>query len=190
MERDDWNHRWRERGFHCHDDPNDLLEAEVAPLPPGRALDLGCGSGRSTIWLVERGWHVTGVDFSDVALEAARKARPDVDWVLADVREYEPETGAFDLVLVLYIHLPHAERRSLLARAAGALAPGGTLLVAGHDLTNIGTGAPGPTNPDVLYTPEQIVLELPGLEAARAESVSRPVEDATAVDTIVVARKA
>ncbi len=184
MERDDWNRRWRERGFHCEDDPSDLLETELAGLAPGRALDLGCGAGRASIWLASRGWRVTGVDFSDAALDLARASGAEVDWVLADLNAYEPERGAFDLVLVLYVHLPIVERQALLARAAAALAPGGTLLVVGHDLTNLGTGAPGPSNPDVLYTPETIAAELPGLDVEKAERVGEE-----AIDTVVVARK-
>ncbi len=64
----------------------------------------------------------------------------------------------------------------ILAKASAAVADGGTLLLVGHDLTNIGTGAPGPTSPAVLYTPADIVPELPELEIERAEQVRRPVQ--------------
>jgi SAM-dependent methyltransferase len=188
MEREDWNRRWEERSHHCHDDPVGVLADEVGDLQPGRALDLGCGAGRAALWLGEHGWRVTGVDYSEVALQLARERRPDLDWVLADVREYEPEHAAFDLVLVLYVHLPSAERRALLARATAALAPGGTLLVLGHDVDNIGTGAPGPSNPDVLYTPDGVARELAGLEIAKAERLTRTAGEAEAVDTLVTAR--
>jgi SAM-dependent methyltransferase len=184
MERENWDRRWRERGFHCEDDPSDLLESELSDLAPGRALDLGCGAGRASIWLAGRGWRVTGVDFSEAALELARASGADVDWVPADLNDYEPEPAASDLVLVLYVHLPAAERQALLARATDALAPGGTLVVVGHDLTNLGTGAPGPSNPDVLYTPETIADELPGLDVEKAERVGDE-----AIDTVVRARK-
>jgi len=189
VEREDWNKRWHDSGLHCHDDPTDFLAAELGSLAPGRALDLGCGAGRSAIWLAERGWRVTGVDFADAALGLARERRPDIDWVLADLREYKPEPGAFDLVLVLYMHLPPGERRTLLAGAVSALAPGGTLLVAGHDMENLGTGTPGPSRPEVLYTPETIAAELERLEIVKAERLRRPAGEATAVDTLVVARK-
>ena len=190
MEREDWNRRWQERGFHCEDDPIGVAGEEIATLPPGRALDLGCGAGRAAIWLAARGWRVTAVDFSETALELGRATGADVDWVLADVRDYEPEPEAFDLVLVLYIHLPVSELGSVLDRARAALAPGGTLVVAGHDVANIGTGAPGPTNPDLLYTAEGLTAELAGLDVRRAERVTRPVDGgAEAVDTLVVAGK-
>ena len=198
MEREDWNRRWQERGLHFHDDPGAVLTAELVPLPPARALDLGCGGGRNAVWLAERGWQVTGVDFSDTALELARALAAerdvDVDWVEADVREYEPAEASFDLVLVLYLHLPADERRTVLGRAAVALAPGGRLLVLGHDVENLGTGAPGPTNPDVLYTAEALTEELRGLAVERAEQVTRDVETedglAKALDTLVVASRA
>jgi SAM-dependent methyltransferase len=189
VQREDWDRRWESRSHHCADDPVDVLVDELAGLGPGRALDLGCGAGRAAVWLAEQGWQVTGVDYSEVALELAREQRPDLDWVLADLREYEPEAGAFDLVLVLYVHLPSAERRALLGRAAEALAPGGTLLVLGHHVENIGTGAPGPSNPDVLYAPEGLAAELGDLPIAKAERLTRPVEDAEAVDALVVARR-
>ena len=190
MEREDWDRRWEERGFHCADDPVGVLAGELEPLPPGYALDLGCGAGRTALWLADRGWRVTAVDFSGAALSIARQQGRDVDWVLADVREYEPEPEAYDLALVLYMHLPSDERRALLARAATSLSSRGTLVVLGHDVENIGTGAPGPSNPDVLYTPESVAAELEGLAVERAERLTRPAGDATAVDTLVVARKA
>jgi SAM-dependent methyltransferase len=189
VEREDWDRRWEERGFHCADDPVGVLAGELEGLTPGRALDLGCGAGRVALWLDSRGWRVTAVDFSEAALAIARRQGREVDWVLADVREYEPEPGAFDLALVLYMHLPPDERRVLLARAAAALASGGTLVVLGHDVENIGTGAPGPSRPDVLYAPETIAAELGGLGVQRAGRLTRPAGEATAVDTLVVARK-
>jgi len=191
MEREDWNRRWHERGFHCHDDdPSRVLAAELGALSPGRALDLACGAGRNAIWLAERGWRVTAVDFSDEALAMGRREQPDLDWILADLRDYEPDPGAYDLALVLYLHVAEDERRTILRRAAAALAPGGVLLVVGHDVENLGTGAPGPSRPEVLYTPDAIAAELDGLAVERAERVTRPVDGAEAVDTVVLARRA
>ncbi len=56
-------------------EPNHWLVPEVADLPPGRALDVGAGEGRNAIWLAERGWTVTTVDFSAVGLTKARHPR-------------------------------------------------------------------------------------------------------------------
>ena len=120
---------------------------------------------------------VSGVDFSDVALDAARAAAPGAEWVQADLREYAPAESDYDLVLYAFVQLPAVERRATLDRAASALAPGGMLLVVGHDPLNLTEGWAGPTDPLVLFTPEDVIAELPGLAIERAERVRRPVTD-------------
>ena len=198
VEREDWNRKHGEGGRLFGAEPNRFLVAEVVGLTPGRALDLACGAGRNAVWLAEHGWAVTGADFSDVALAAAAQLAGergvDVEWVEADLRAWEPPASAFDLVVVLYLQLPAEERRVVLARAAAAVAPGGTLLVVGHDLENLNGGYGGPKSPDVLLTADAVAGELPGLVVERAERVLRPVEtddgEAQAIDTLVRARRA
>jgi len=177
MERGDWNRHFRERGLVHGGEPDPTVVSELEPLAPGRVLDLGCGHGRNGAWLAQRGWDVTGVDFSDVALDAARAAAPGAEWVRADLREYAPAESDYDLVLYAFVQLPAAERGAILDRAASALAPGGTLLVVGHDLLNLTEGWAGPTDPLVLFTPEDVIAELPGLTVERAERVQRRVTD-------------
>jgi SAM-dependent methyltransferase len=175
--------------------PNRFLVAEVSELEPGRALDLACGEGQNAIWLAGLGWDVVGVDFSDVALvkgrERAQRDAVELELIAADLLEYEPEHDAFDLVLLLYFHLPPDDLRVVLGRAVTALAPGGTLLVIGHDRTNIEHGVGGPSDPTIQYTPDEIAAELGGLEIERAERVYRDVrgEDRPAIDALVRARR-
>ena len=195
MNSEDWNRKYAEQELVWSAGPNRFLVAEAAGLAPGRALDLACGEGRNAIWLAEQGWRVTGVDFSDVAVEKGRRIAErrgvEVDWQVADVLEYEPEAGAFDLVILFYLQFVEEELRPVLARAAGAVAPGGTFLLVAHDTRNLTEGFGGPKDPAVLYTPEDVVPALGGLEVEKAEPVLRPVEEenATAVDALVRARR-
>jgi SAM-dependent methyltransferase len=197
VKRERWNEKRRERLTDGYNQPSSFLVADVEELPPGRALDLACGMGRNAIWLAEHGWRVTAVDYSEVALAEARRraaARDvDVEWVLADVTEWVPAVGAFDLVCVFYLQLPASERRVVLAHAARAVGPGGVVLVVGHHLRNLTEGWGGPSSPDVLFTPDDLAAELPGLEVERAESVIRLVEEDDgvheAIDALVRARR-
>lgn len=191
MKREDWDRRYAEKELLWSARPNRFLVAEASNLPAGRALDLACGEGRNALWLAELGWRVTGVDYSRVAIDkgrdrAAREGR-DVEFVCADLLDYEPARSEFDLVIVLYLQLPARERQRVLSKAVAALAPGGTLLVIGHDLLNLTEGAGGPSNPAVLYTPEDVVADLPGLEIQKAERLLRNVIDADrpAIDVLV-----
>jgi SAM-dependent methyltransferase len=197
MEREDWNRKHGEAGLLFGVEPNRFLVAEVASLPPGRALDVACGAGRNAVWLAARGWAVTAVDFSDVALANAGRLAGErgveVEWVHADVRHWQPDGDDFDLVVLLYLQLPAEQRRVVLGNAASALAPGGTLLVVGHDVENLRSGWGGPKDPAVLFTPDDVAGELAGLEIEKAERVLRAVEDDggahEAIDALVRARR-
>lgn len=193
----DWDQKYATTELIWGAGPNLFLSSEVQDLHPGRALDLGCGEGRNAIWLAEQGWHVTGVDFSEVGLEKARQLAAErgveVVWVRTDLLEYEPPVSAFDLVIVFYIQLPAAQLSSVIKKAVAALAPGGTLLVVGHDLLNLTEGVGGPQSAEVLFTPADIEKELAGLHIERAERVLRPVavesREANAIDALVRASK-
>src|SRR6476646_2597087 len=134
--REDWNARYARKELVWSAKPNRLFAAEVGGLAPGRALDLACGEGRNAVWLAERGWRVTGVDFSDVALgkaaELAAGRGVEADWVVADVLDYEPEPRSFDLVAVLYLQLRREDVLHAVRAAVNAVAPGGTLVVLAH----------------------------------------------------------
>ncbi|MEU8778471.1 class I SAM-dependent methyltransferase [Streptomyces sp. NPDC048606] len=133
-----WNDRYRESGRIWSGEANAALVREVSALPPGRALDLGCGEGGDSVWLATRGWHVTATDISEVALlrtaeHAARAGVADrVDPHAHDLAHTFPD-GEFDLVSACFLHsYGDFPRDRILRTAAGAVAPGGVLLVVGH----------------------------------------------------------
>ena len=118
--------------------PNAVLVDEIRHLRPGAALDLGCGEGADAIWLAQRGWHVTAVDVSPVALErAAQHARTAgvTDGITFAHRDLDGTfpAGSFDLVAAHYLHSPERQLHGqMLERSVGAVASGGTLLLVGH----------------------------------------------------------
>jgi SAM-dependent methyltransferase len=193
VNREHWDERYATEELIWKAEPNRFLVEELDALAPGRALDVACGEGRNAVWLASKGWRVTGVDFSRAGLAKAQRLATDrgveVTWVEADVVEWRPPTASFDLVVVMYLHLPAEQRRRALAHAAAALAPGGVLLVVGHDTSNLLKGTGGPQDPAVLFGPEEIVEDLSDLQIERAEQVKRTVVtdagEATAIDALV-----
>jgi len=134
----EWDERYAGGQRIWSGDPNGALVTEVADLPPGTALDVGCGEGADAVWLAARGWRVSALDVSRVALERAgehaRQAGVDVRWWHAGLLDADLPAGGFDLVAALYPALRRsgpddgAAERALL----DAVAVGGTLLVAHH----------------------------------------------------------
>ena len=195
MDATSWDERYRTDELIWTAEPNRFVEEEATALPPGRALDLAAGEGRNSVWLASRGWEVTAVDFSEVGLEKGRKlaeragVAERVEWVTADVRHWTPAQGGYDLVVIAYLQIPAAELTPVLAGASHALAPGGKLVVVGHDLANLDGGVGGPQDPAVLYQPAGIAAALAeaGVTVTRAETVERPTPNGTALDTLVTA---
>jgi SAM-dependent methyltransferase len=135
----EWDGRYRERvGAMWSGRPNGCLVAEAAALAPGRVLDVGCGEGADAIWLARRGWIVTAIDISDVALgrarDAAERAGAPVEWVCGDALQVPFPAGSFDLVSLQYPALPKAAGEAAVRRLLDALRPGGVLLAVYHDL--------------------------------------------------------
>jgi SAM-dependent methyltransferase len=135
----DWDARYSDRhGGMWSGRPNGRLVAEVAGLTPGRALDVGCGEGADAIWLARRGWTVTAIDISDVAIGRARKAAElagaEVEWVCGDVLRTPFPARSFDLVSMQYPALPKAVGAGALRMLLDTVRPGGLLLAVHHDL--------------------------------------------------------
>lgn len=163
-----WEDRYRGGQGASRHDPSPSLVAEAGGLPPGRALDAGCGRGADAVWLASRGWRVTAVDVSATVLDQARRdalaAGPDLDgrieWVHADLTAWEPDGSVFDLVSSHYVHVP-GPAADLFARLASFVAPDGTLLVVGHDASH-GHGQTGHAHPPgAQVRVEQVTAQLP-----------------------------
>jgi SAM-dependent methyltransferase len=180
------------------------------PETNARAVDLGCGEGRNTVWLASLGWDVTGVDMSSVGIERARalaeQQQASADFIVDDLEQWDAGRETWDLIAIVYVHWPTAQRWPMLQRFVDALAPGAHFVLVAHDRTNIEHGHGGPKNPDVLTTPAELAefFTAAGLTVLEAREVYRsitlepghgsaPADGATTVDAIdhvVVARRA
>lgn len=158
-----WDERYRSRPEIWTGDPNRVLVAEVAALPPGTAFDAGAGEGGDACWLATRGWKVTAADISSVALQRAaaraEKLGLDITWLHADLAR-SPAPGTYDLVTAHFLHVPKAAREPLFRHLADAVAPGGALLVAGHDPSNLTTTVPRPDLAEMLWTADELAATL------------------------------
>jgi SAM-dependent methyltransferase len=178
MDANAWDERYAASELVWSAGPNRFVAEELADLPPGTAVDLAAGEGRNAICLARRGWSVTAVDFSQVALDKGRTLAGDtaLEWVCADATTWRPPQPV-DLTVVAYLQLPADQRRAAVRGAVESLAPGGTFLLVAHDSTNLTEGTGGPQDPAVLMTAEDVLADLDGLplEVVRAERVAREV---------------
>jgi SAM-dependent methyltransferase len=198
-----WQNRYAERKQVWSGNANAALVATVTGLPPGRALDLGCGEGGDSVWLAEQGWTVTGVDIAENAvrrgqtLAEQRGIAPErITWVVAELSEWEP-ADSFELVSACFLHSPlEFPRAEVLRRAASHIVRGGHLLIVGH-------AAPPPWSAhdhrDHRYLPPDEELAELGLDGEAWETVVAEVRHRAATgpdgqpaeldDTVVLLRR-
>ncbi|MFI5780596.1 class I SAM-dependent methyltransferase [Nocardia sp. NPDC051570] len=133
-----WDRLYSEREQIWSGNPNPWVVSFATELTPGRALDLGAGEGGDSVWLAERGWQVTAVDITEIALARLRAAAAERgvgERIRAERYDLATDfpTGAFDLVSAQFFQSPvELPRFDILRKAAHALAPGGLLLIVDH----------------------------------------------------------
>ncbi|MHA6804467.1 class I SAM-dependent methyltransferase [Salinifilum ghardaiensis] len=168
MDEQSWNERYSSQEQLFSGNVNGVLATEIAELPPGRALDLGCGEGADALWLAARGWHVTAVDISRVALERAAASAEEHDqdtaarvaWHHGDLTTTTPPESSFDLVSAQYLPLAKQHEHAALRGLLAAVAPGGTLLVAAHDPADLPADDGHGVDPGAYYQAGEIAALL------------------------------
>jgi SAM-dependent methyltransferase len=190
MDAERWNARYASSDLVWSAGPNVFVEEELSYLPPGRALELACGEGRNALWLAQRGWDVTAVDFSKVAIEKGRNIERMrrtsgsgvastfgyIRWKVADATTFT-SANEFDVVLMTYLQVDAETRRKAIRAGFRTLRRGGILLVVAHDSTNLTEGTGGPQDPAMLYTAEDVLADLEGesFSVSRAKRVPRTI---------------
>jgi thioredoxin reductase/SAM-dependent methyltransferase len=163
-----WDERYRSAGRIWSGGANPHLVTTAIDLAPATALDVGSGEGADAIWLASRGWRVTGIDVSGVALgraaeraaEAGAEVADRISWQRADVLSWDPAPQRFDLVSAQFMHLPRPALQALHRRLAAAVRPGGTLLIVGHHPSDLETSMGRPHLPELMFTADQIAASL------------------------------
>jgi thioredoxin reductase/SAM-dependent methyltransferase len=201
----DWDHRYGGDQM-WSGNPNGSLVNEISGLAPGRALDVGAGEGGDALWLAEQGWSVTANDISQRALdrvsaEAGRRGLR-VECHRADANASGAfETAAFDLVSAQYASIPRTPDARGVHNLLNAVAPGGTLLIVGHDLEPMrepsGTPDHGrPFDPDAYVRVDDVAAALaasPAWDIELHEKRPRPAGAASAAhhvhDIVLRARR-
>ncbi len=173
-----WDERFAGEGYVYGTAPNGWLEAQASQFKPGsRVLSLGEGEGRNAVWLASRGHRVDAVDGSSVGLAKAQRLASTrgvtLQATVAELATFVPVPGAYDAVVLIFLHLPPPLRALVHARAEAALAPGGVVVLEAFTPRQLAFTSGGPKQLGALYEPEALRLDLPGIawEVLREEEI-------------------
>ena len=202
-----WDERYTETAQRWSGSVNPTLPSLVAPLPPGRALDVGCGEGADAVWLAEHGWDVSALDISAVAVERgrARCSNAAITWLVGDLAALPDlgnfnhgrvEVGRFDLVSLQYPAIPRGPQDSTVDVLLDLVAPGGWLLVVGHHLPAVEArgGLPAGLDPAAYVLPSVVAARLDEqwevvVDEVRERAVAPDHPGASVPDVVLMARR-
>ncbi|MBK9131761.1 MAG: class I SAM-dependent methyltransferase [Gammaproteobacteria bacterium] len=175
-----WDERYAASRNLFGDDPSPLLREFRPRLPAGmKALAIGDGEGRNGVWLARQGFDVLSIDLSTVALDRARRRAQDAGVTLrtlrTDILAWEWPDGAFDLVTLIFVHLPSGQRQRLHESMRRALKPGGLIVLEAFHRDQVECGSGGPSDPDLLYTLAEVEHDFSGFEILRSTQIETEV---------------
>jgi SAM-dependent methyltransferase len=158
-----WDERYSGADYFYGTAPSQFLQKHASWLKPGQsALAVADGEGRNSVFMAEQGMHVTAIDSSPVGLEKARRLAKirgvDIDFRLADLRNWNWEPARFDLVAAIFIQFANpAFRSEIFDGIERTLKPNGILMLHGYTTRQLGYGTGGPKVAEALYTSDMLV---------------------------------
>ncbi len=168
-----WDERYSTPNYIFGTEPCRWLLMNQDRLPTeGRALSIGDGEGRNGVYLAGLGLETLSVDLSEVGLQKARELATgkavSLATLQADLADYEPEPGAFDVVCSIYTHLPSPVRETVHARCERALKPGGLFILEAYHQSQVNYGTGGPKAIDLLYSRDTLLSDFKQMDVLDA----------------------
>ncbi|MFZ2322419.1 MAG: class I SAM-dependent methyltransferase [Ignavibacteriaceae bacterium] len=174
MSNTSWDKRYSEEQFAYGVKPNEFFKSEIEKLNPGRALFLGEGEGRNSVYAATLGWKVDAVDFStsakEKALRLAEENKVKINYTVTDLENYQFLKSKYDVVVMIFLHLPKELNIKIFSNAISALKSGGKLLIETFSKNQINNSSGGPKDPELLFSEEELLKLTYGLNKILFES--------------------
>lgn len=176
-----WNNKYSVKEYIYGKEPNEFMRTALEHLTPGKALFVGEGEGRNSVFAAEQGWDVDALDSSSAAMEKALKLAGErnlkINYHLTDVHDYNYAEKKYDLAVLIYLHLQESERTELHKKIIESLTKDGIVILEAFEKSQINNNSGGPKNPDLLYTFEDIINDFIDLEFLELSKSSTPLNE-------------
>lgn len=174
-----WNNRYSSNEYFFGKEPNDFFKEEIDKIPHGKALFIGDGEGRNSVYAAKLGWQVDSIDISDVGKTKAEKLAEEnkvkINYIIADAIEFNYAKENYDLIAVIYFHTDEEYREQVHNHIFNALKPNGKLIYLVYDKEHIKLNTNGPSSLNLLYSLDNIVEDFIDLDFVllKKENISR-----------------
>lgn len=169
MSKELWNERYQQTSDYIYGkSPNLYFEQVVRKLRPSLVLLPAEGEGRNAVFAAKFGCDVYAFDQSEAAMQKAlllaKEQQVKIDYRIADLENAQYQDGSFDLIGLVYIHLPETIRRKIFRDLIRFLRPGGYVMLEAFTKKHLGNTSSGPKTIDLLYEASDIREDFAHLE--------------------------
>jgi hypothetical protein len=158
-----WNERYGNEVFLFGREPNQFFRDTIKGLCPGTILLPAEGEGRNAVYAAKQGWEVDAFDASSVgrdkALLFAEEEDVSINYETGMIEDFEPDPGKYNVIGLIYCHLHPSVRKPFFEKLVESLAPGGMLIMEGFRKEQLGHKSGGPSDPEMLYSADQLANE-------------------------------
>lgn len=155
-----WNNRYNSEEYFFGKEPNEFMKEEIEKLTPGKALFLGDGEGRNSVYASTLGWKVDAIDISDVGKDKANKLAQEknvaINYQVTDAINYDYPQQTYNAIVIIYFHIEKKLREEFDKKIINALKPNGTLILLVYEEDHVKNGNGGPSDKNLLYTLKEI----------------------------------
>jgi 2-polyprenyl-3-methyl-5-hydroxy-6-metoxy-1,4-benzoquinol methylase len=163
-----WDERFSAEHYVYGKEPNQFFRDQIEQLTPGKALFVGEGEGRNAVYAASTGWEVDAVDISKEAKKKADRlaaeAGVNINFIVSDISEFKPPVNHYDLIVLIFFHVMPDLREETHAKLAGALKPGGRVVLESYEKDQLKYTSGGPKIEDLLYSLEDIYTDFNELD--------------------------
>jgi SAM-dependent methyltransferase len=176
MSKDFWNNRYSEKEFAYGTKPNEFFKEQIDKIIPGNALFLGEGEGRNAVYAAKLGWQVDAVDFSssakDKAFKLAKENKVKINYDVCDLNDYKFKQNHYDLIVMIFVHLPLDLRRYVFQNSIASLKQNGKMIIEVFSKEQLNNSSGGPQSIELLYSEDDLLGLAKDLNAELIESKS------------------
>ena len=150
-----WNEKFSQTPNLYGEQPNEFVKSYIDSMPAGKILFPGEGESRNALYAASMGWQVTAIDQSETGknhcLQKAEKLGLQIEYHVCDALVFMPEPESFDVVALVYFHLPKEILAEVYSKFEKALKAGGKMIIEGFGKKQLQYQSGGPKNLDMLY---------------------------------------
>jgi len=177
--KDFWDKRYSEKNYAYGKEPNMFFRTQILGLSPGRLLLPAEGEGRNAVYAASLGWEVDAFDYSEQgrqkAEQLANEVKIKINYFVADMADFDFAPQSYDMVGLIFVHVPKTSRKRLHSQCIGALKEGGLLLLEAFAKEQLVMNTGGPKDAALLYQLEDLVDDFSGLDIVDAARHRVPV---------------